>query len=90
MTGSVLGEHDATVLVAIIGLLGLFIQNHFIKRDTRQINRAVNHVSDGESPMIDRVRDLEDHQQWQAQVLHLLALQLGVALPPPPPRRSKP
>lgn len=88
MIGAVLGQHDATVLVAVIGVVSLWIQLR-TKRDTRQINNAVNHVGAGEPPLIQRVRDLEAHEQWEVDVLNLFATHLGVDLPAHPKPRKK-
>lgn len=77
------GEHDATVMVSIIGAFSLWIQLK-TKKDTKQINRAVNHVSEGEPTMIDRVRALEIWQHWVTDALVLFAKHLGVTLREPP------
>jgi hypothetical protein len=88
MIGAVLGQHDATVLVAIVGVVSLWIQLR-TKRDTRQINNAVNHVGANEPPLIQRVRDLEAHEQWEVDVLNLFATHLGVELPDHPKPKKK-
>jgi hypothetical protein len=88
MIGAVLGQHDATVLVAVIGVVSLWIQLR-TKRDTRQINNAVNHVGANEPPLIQRVRDLEAHEQWEVDVLNLFATHLGVELPAHPKPNKK-
>lgn len=88
MIGAVLGQHDATVLVAIVGVVSLWIQLR-TKRDTRQINNAVNHVGANEPPLIQRVRDLEAHEQWEVDVLNLFATHLGVELPAHPKPKKK-
>lgn len=80
---AILGQHDATVLVALIGALSLWFQVR-TKKDTRQINQAVNHVAEGEPPLIQRVRDLEAHEKWEIQVLGVFAGHLGVELPKHP------
>lgn len=49
-----------------------------ISTEVQQINRAVNHVEPGEITLIQRVRVLEQHQQWVREVLTALAAQLGV------------
>ena len=77
------GEHDATVMVSIIGAFSVWIQLR-TKRDTKQINQAVNHVGKGEPTMIARVRTLEAWQKWVTHALLLFAEHLGVALPDPP------
>lgn len=49
-----------------------------ITSEVQQINRAVNHVPEGDIPLVQRVRLLEQHQQWVRRTLTLLAVQLGV------------
>lgn len=49
-----------------------------ITTEVQQINRAVNHVEPGEATLVQRVRVLEQHQQWVRRTLTLLAVQLGV------------
>lgn len=49
-----------------------------ITNEVQQINRAVNHVPEGDIPLVQRVRLLEQHQQWVRNVLTALAAQLGV------------
>jgi LPS O-antigen subunit length determinant protein (WzzB/FepE family) len=64
--------------------------------EVQQVNKAVNHVGpDDSAPLIQRVRDLEahaddleEHTRWHRQVLALLALNLGVDLPPHPKDRA--
>jgi hypothetical protein len=54
-------------------------------RSVDQINHAVNHVADGEPPLIERVRRLEQenksHREWERHVFELLARHLGVNIP---------
>jgi hypothetical protein len=88
MIGAVLGQYDSAVLVALFGVISLWIQLR-TKRDTRQINNAVNHVGAGEPPLIQRVRDLEAHEQWEVDVLNLFATHLGVELPAHPKPKKK-
>lgn len=51
-----------------------------ITSEVQQINRAVNHVPEGDIPLVQRVRLLEQHQQWVRRTLTLLAAQLGVTI----------
>jgi len=88
-----LDQGTATVLVALITVVGgpmiaLFVGQRRQLRELQAVSRAVNHVSPGEPPLIERVRRLErrsDTQtRWLVDVLTILAAQLGVKLPPHP------
>lgn len=79
----------AAIAALITGLFGVIAELlRRTLREVRQVNRAVNHVAPGEPPLIERVRRLEQRtdmqSQWMADVLELVAAQLGVKLPPHP------
>jgi hypothetical protein len=58
-----------------------------------QINTAVNHQPEGSSTLVQRVQTIEsdqrDHRRWEGQVMALIADQLGIRIPPPPPHLTK-
>lgn len=51
-----------------------------------QVATAVNHVSDGEPTLIQRVRMMEDHAQWEVEVLTIVLRNLGIERIPPRPQ----
>lgn len=57
-------------------------------RHAAQINRAVNHVPDGEPTLIERVVHLEaevdQHRRWERSAFGALAHHVGCELPPHP------
>lgn len=73
----------AAVIAAIPASLALWN-----RRSLSQINRAVNHVGEGEPTLIDRVRTSEkenkEFRDWVVQALHAVANQIGTSLPKPP------
>lgn len=88
---ALLSTGDAAVVVAVLALLfgtstGIAMRN---RRDIKQINRAVNHVEEGEPTLIQRTRWLEESQQWNVATLQAVARQVGVDTPPPPPPLAK-
>lgn len=57
-----------------------------LELSVEQVSKAVNHVQDGEPTLIDRVRLMEAHQAWEAEVLALVLRHLGIdRIPPRPP-----
>lgn len=70
----------AAVIAAIPATLALWN-----RRSLNQINRAVNHVGEGEPTLIDRVRGIEtsqrDFHEWSIMSMNLLAKQVGTELP---------
>jgi hypothetical protein len=67
-----------------------------VREAAERIEGAVNHVTEGEPPLIERVRSLERTQArqdqrsaWTASAIHVLAQHLGVAIPPPPPTTTE-
>lgn len=70
----------AAVIAAIPATLALWN-----RRSLNQINRAVNHVGEGEPTLIDRVRTIESSQrefhEWAIAALKTLATQVGTVLP---------
>lgn len=77
----------ATVLAALIGAVPASIAL-WNRRAINQINRAVNHVEQGEPTLIQRVKNNEKEAQefysWTKQALISLARQVGVSLDDPP------
>lgn len=70
----------AAIIAAIPATLALWN-----RRSLNQINRAVNHVGEGEPTLIERVRGIEagqrDFHEWVVTSLHILAGQVGTRLP---------
>lgn len=58
------------------------------RRNTQAISVAVNHVAEGEPPLIERVRRIERvssaRHEWHVGALHVLFDQIGVDMPHPP------
>ena len=79
------------VLVALITIVPASLAAWFTwdnRRATQAISAAVNHVAEGEPPLIERVRRLERLQsarhEWHASALKILFAQIGLPLPAPP------
>lgn len=70
----------AAVIAAIPATLALWN-----RRSLAQINRAVNHVGEGEPTLIERVRGIESSQKefhdWSISSMKILAKQVGTELP---------
>ena len=77
----------AAVIAAVPALITLWI-----KRSISQINRAVNHVSEGEPTLIERVRRIEEDQEafrsWVFEALKAVALQVGTTVSDPPTKEK--
>lgn len=77
----------ATVLAAIIAAVPASIAL-WNRKSLNQINRAVNHVEEGEPTLIQRVKRNEEESRefhhWVTRALTALAKQVGVNLDPPP------
>ncbi len=57
-----------------------------VKAAVDKVNRAVNQVPPGTPTLVERVSVLETMQAWKITALQLIADQVGVRLPSPPPR----
>lgn len=82
----------ATVIAAIIAAIPASIAL-WNRKSLNQINRAVNHVKEGEPTLIERVKNNEEEsrefQHWVTRALTALANQVGVHLDPPPGGKDK-
>lgn len=87
---AVFSQADATVVVAVVTLIGgpmaaLLIRQ---KRSIEQINKAVNHVGPNEPTLIQRVRDIQadnaDFRAWTHESMKAIAMQVGATLTEPP------
>ena len=80
---------SAAFLVAL-GVLWLLVIRKWHKVsgsiDTKlgHIDLAVNGISKGEAPLIEKVRQLQRHQAWQVDVIAAIGVHLGLVLPDPP------
>lgn len=75
-----------------------------VRKDTREINDAVNHKDNGMPTLVQRVvdqdergrslaRELAADREWQQDAMRIMAREMGLTLPPPPPlaiRRTEP
>lgn len=81
----------AIVIAAVVTTFG-GVAIARMNKSVKQINRAVNHVSEGAPTLVQRVSLIERqnavHRRWEQQVFNSFASQLGVKLPPPPPSES--
>lgn len=66
-----------------------------IRETTNQISDAVNHKAEDEPTLVQRVRNIEERQKWEAQALHWVrdalyrvSYNVGVYLPPFPEEES--
>lgn len=77
----------AAIIAAIPASLALWN-----RRSLAQINRAVNHVSEGEPTLIERVRRIEENQShfrdWVVLALTAVAEQVGTRLETPPTKEK--
>ena len=84
-----LSPGDGSVIVALI-VAGTGIIASRSHRAISRIDRAVNHQPDDAPTLIQRVIRLEENQAvtaaWTGDALLALAGQIGVELPPRPPR----
>ena len=84
---------DASIVVALIGLIATYITTRRNRKDIKQINKAVNHVGDGEPTLIQRVKRLEarseKHAEWESAAFKAIADQIGVQLPERPAVESE-
>jgi hypothetical protein len=65
-------------------LVSLLINSHRTRRNSEQINRAVNHVPPGSPTLIARVVSVEKNQDWQGECIVAIARHVGATLPPKP------
>jgi hypothetical protein len=85
----------ATVIAAAIAAIPATIAgvSVWIRKDLKQINKAVNHVSAGEPTLVQRVKNNEKESQefyaWVKNALTLLARQVGVSLEEPPSKKDE-
>jgi hypothetical protein len=71
-------------------LIGLLINSHRTRRNSEQINRAVNHVPPGSPTLIARVVSVEKNQDWQGDCIIAIAQHVGAHLPPKPDSGTPP
>jgi hypothetical protein len=85
------------IVIALIttgGLITIAWMGKTIKREVKQVNRAVNHVPNGTPSLIQRVMTLEQtvdeiaaygkrHREWTVNALTLIADDTGITLTPP-------
>lgn len=88
---ALLSTADATVVVAIIALVSTFIAIR-TRQDVKQINKAVNHVAEGEPTLIQRVRDIQrdnhEFRLWTHESMFRIAKEVGAHLNRPPAQRG--
>jgi hypothetical protein len=65
-------------------LFSLLINSHRTRRNSEQINRAVNHVAPGSPTLVQRVGNLEVQSGWQGDCIVSIARHVGAPLPPKP------
>lgn len=65
-------------------LIGLLVNSHRTRRNSEQINRAVNHVAPGSPTLVQRVGNLEASSRWQGECIVAIAHHVGAPLPPRP------
>jgi hypothetical protein len=72
----------------LVILAGMLINGRRVK----QVNRAVNHQPEGSLTLVERVgrieRETTAHRDWESEVFHLIAGQIGVTLPSNPKKES--
>lgn len=84
----------ATIIVALIGVFGGFWAKSISKK-INSIDRSVNNIRPNEQPLIQRVRNIEEHvtatstygrqqREWLNEVIASIATQLGIKIPEPP------
>lgn len=82
----------ATVIAAIIAAVPASIAL-WNRKSINQINRAVNHVEEGEPTLIQRVKQNEHESRefhlWVQKALTALAKQVGVHLEEPPGQEER-
>lgn len=80
-------------MVALIGLGATYITTRRNRKDLKQINKAVNHVGEGEPTLIQRVKNLEmrseKYAEWESAAFKAIADQIGVTLPERPKQESE-
>lgn len=87
---AVFTQADATVVVAIITLIGAPLVTMLVRqrRSIEQINKAVNHVGPNEPTLIQRVRDIQadnaEFRKWTHDSMKAIAVQVGAKLDDPP------
>lgn len=81
--------------VALTAVVALLVQQGRTLRQTKQINRAVNHQPSDAPTLVERVGSIEArtevieeqhvlHRQWEQEAFSAIAHQIGTTLPPYP------